>query len=697
MKRSYRLLALWILIAIGVPALISFILYKSLSVEHGVRVHTGGRIWIEPDFDHALKRVWEEKIEDPIDVEAFVWIAPFEKRFLIYKGPPRIIYLEGSRSKDLSKRQWCMTAESLSPGLYNVLIRLKKIPPESALPEFFWAPSYVASENINTLRLFVNFQRNTVLLGLWVAGILAILARLNLVLAFLIPLTILIWRRMDPEIRKPGLVLSFLLLTMLFLRFYGFSYQLEEGIHPDERAVENVASHFRTGGLKPQNYFYTPGFHYMTAGVENVAAWVLGRNLPDHTGPRFLSAFFSWLSCLLVFSIGNKLFSRMFGVIACVLFGFAFLPVQLAHFGIIEPTMVFFFLLGFRAILNLNKESEAKDYLKAGLAAGLAVGIKQTAALICVPFIFMHLFANRMQSLRWRATKKILWWALGALVTYLLLSPYTLLEFPTFLHDQLFQLRFLSGETHTTLYFVEDPSGTLKILEYLGEGLGYPMLIAAAFGCILIWKRSLFAFITVVPLTLIFFYISTLVRAAPYHYPLLLYPYLALLAAVAVYEIANKVQFAEAFATILVVFLLVSPFLRIIKIERILSGVDTRRQASEWCYRHLPLGARIDYELFGPRLLIPVFRSLIIPLWTRGTLDQYMKIRLPEYVIVDSTTSNIFLKKSREAFPETHEWFSTLRHEGKMVKEFSGVSFGQYNPHIIIYKISKENVETPLK
>ena len=74
-----------------------------------------------------------------------------------------------------------------------------------------------------------------------------------------------------------------------------------------------------------------------------------------------------------------------------------------------------------------------------------------------------------------------------------------------------------------------------------------------------------------------------------------------------------------------------------------------------------------------------------------------MKIRLPEYVIIDSATANIFLKKSRAAFPEVHEWFSSLRHKGKIVKEFSGVSFGQYNPHIIIYKVSKENVEIPLK
>jgi hypothetical protein len=689
MKRIYRSFAFWILIAIGVPALLSFILYKSFSAEHGIRVHSGSEIWIEPTFNQAFKNIWEKKLENPIDLETYLWVGSYEKHFLIFKGAPRKIYIDGAVGKDLSRKPWCMTMQPAAAGLHNILIRIPAIPPESPTPEFFWSRSYGVSEQISSDRLFLGDQSNTALNGLLLAKCLAILARLNFVLLFLIPIGIVIYRNVDPAIRNPGFAFLCLFFVMIFLRFYALSYQLEEGIHPDERSVENIVSHFRAGDLKPQTYFYTPGFHYMTAGIENLAEWVFGRSLPYHAGPRFLSALFSSLSCLVVFSIGNAIFPKASALTAAALFGFTFLPVQLAHFGIIEPTMVFFFLLGVRVILNLNKEAGAKEYLQAGLASGLAVGIKQTAAIICIPFLFMYLFANGWDSLRWNAIKKIVWWVLGAAVTYILLSPFTLLDFPRFFHDQIFQLRFLSGGTHTTLYFVEDPSGTKKILEYLQEGTGYPILIAAAVGCILIWKYSRKGFFAIVPITVLFFVIASMVKAAPYHYPLLLCPFLALLAAITVYDVATRIRFRYAIV-ILTMALLIPSFLRIVKLEQVLTGTDTRRQCSEWCYKNVPLGSRIDYEQFGPRLLIPVFRSLMIPLWTRSTWKEYMKIRIPEYVIIDSTTADIFLKKSREVFPQEHQWFAGLRENGILMKEFSGISFGQYNPHIMIYKIPKK-------
>jgi hypothetical protein len=702
MKRTYRSFIFWILLAIGVPSLISFILNKSFSAEHGIRVHSGSEIWMEPTFHQAFKHIWEKKLQDPIDLETYVWVWPGEKHFLIFKGAPRKIYFDGALAKDLSRKPWCMTEQPVPSGLHNILIRIPGIPPESPTPEFFWSRAYIASEQIGQDRLFLRDQSNRALNGILLAKSLAILARLNCVLLVLIPVVIAIYRKMDPAIRKPGLAFLVLFLIMVFLRFYGLTYQLEEGIHPDERAVENISAHFRAGDLKPQTYFYTPGFHYMTAGIENLAAWVLGHDLPPHVGPRFLSALFSSLSCLVVFSIGNAIVGGSTAMTASALFGFTFLPVQLAHFGIIESTMVFFFLLGVRTILNLSKGADAKAYLKAGLASGLAVGIKQTAAIICIPFFFMYFFANGKDSLRWNAIKKIFWWGLGAAATYVLLCPFTLLDFPRFLHDQIFQLRFLSGGTHTALYFVEDPSGTKKILEYLDEGIGYPIFIAAAIGCILIWKYSPKGFFAIVPITVLFFIIASMVKAAPYHYPLLLCPFLALLAAIAVTALTTRIWRAGTPAppaiyaiAILTVALLIPSFLRIVRLEQVLSGIDTRRQCSEWCYRNLPLGSRIDYEQFGPRFLIPVFRSLMIPLWTRNTWEEYMKIRIPEYVIIDSTTADIFLKKSREAFPQEHEWFEGLRQNGILIKEFSGISFGQYNPHVMIYKIPKKDVSPP--
>lgn len=692
MRRIYRFLVFWILIGIIVPAIISFSLHKVLSfVKHGVRIRAGDQSWLEPTFDRALKSVWEKGNEDAIDLECYIWVDPFETHYLVYKGVPRKFYIDGVLKKDLSRNQWTISSHPLQSGLTEILIRFDKIPTESQVPQFFWTRSLVSAERINTDRLFVNFETKRVLYGLLIAKFLAVLARLNFVLALLIPVFFLLFSRIKFLLPEPRAISVCLFLFMAILRFQGLTYQLEEGLNPDERVVENISSHFRNGDLKPQNYLYTPGFHYITAFTENAAAWVLGHDLPEHTMPRFLSALFSSLSCLVVLSIGSTILSKTGALLGSVFFGFSFMPIQLAHFGLIEPTMVFFFLLGFRAILNLDQDAGAKEYLKAGLASGLAVGIKQTALIILIPFFCAYLFTNKMLSFRWIAIRKALLWALGATFSYFLLSPFTLIDFPRFLHDQIFQLKTLSGKTHVVLYFIGEPTGVMRILEYLENGIGYPMIIAAAIGGIIIWNYSRKGFITIVPITLLFFLIASHVSAAPYHYPLLLCPFLAILAGVAVYDIANRLRFRKVMIALLTLCLLIFPLIRVTKLERILTGVDTRRQSSEWCYLNLPLGARVDYEIFGPRLLVPVFRSLMIPLWSRGTWDQYISVRSPDYVITDGDTTRVLLEKSATILPEEHEWFSRLREQGVIVKEFSGNSYGQYNPHITIYKIPKKD------
>ena len=354
--------------------------------------------------------------------------------------------------------------------------------------------------------------------------------------------------------------------------------------------------------------------------------------------------------------------------------------------------------MGIRFILKLKADSKLRAYFIAGLASGAAVGIKQTAAIICVPFFLLFLYLHWRKLFHLATVKRFSLWAAGAIVAYLVLSPFTLLDLSNFVRAQIFQFRFLSGETHTTLYFVDDPSGIGKILEYLEEGIGYPVVVSAIVGCVLIWRKSKVAFVTMVPITILFFFISTLARSAPYHYPLLLCPFLALLAAVTVEDITGRLKkFQKPATVVLVAVLLIPPVMRTTQLVQILSNTDTRQQFVEWSYRNLPLGARIDYEQFGPRFLIPAFRSLMIPLWTRGSWEQYMSVRLPEYVIMDSSTANIFLRKKRQDFPEEHQWFAMLRQKGIKLKEFSGIMFGQYNPHIIVYQIPKEPSELSSK
>ena len=67
-----------------------------------------------------------------------------------------------------------------------------------------------------------------------------------------------------------------------------------------------------------------------------------------------------------------------------------------------------------------------------------------------------------------------------------------------------------------------------------------------------------------------------------------------------------------------------------------------------------------------------------------------MKFSDPTYIIVDSSTSDLLLGRTGEAFPAEYEWFEQLRKTGVKLKEFSGNSYDQYNPHITIYQIPKQ-------
>lgn len=689
MKRTYRLFLLWILIGIVLPFLISFSLHKFFHTQQGVRVRVGDQVWIASTFDEALDSVWQKKIQEPIDIESHIWIAPHETRYLIFKGPPRKFYLDTKPENELSHNLWTMSAQPLPSGLHELLIRFREIPAKSQHPQLIWTRSLVTAETITNDRLFPKYQHGKVFTRFLVAKYSATFARLNCILILLIPLCVVLYKNIKPSIPEPRTIVIAAFLFMAALRFYGLTYQVQEGLNPDEHVVERITTLFRKD-LKPQNYLYTPGFHYMNLIAEDVTTWVFGQEPPDHLTPRVLSALFASLSCLLVLSIAYTILPRAVAFIAMALFGFAFMPIQLAHFGIIEPTMVFFFLLGVRSIINLNKESKPKQYFLAGIACGLAIGIKQTAGIILIPFLATYIFINKWESFKWIPIKKALLWMLGAAVSCLLLAPFMLLDFPRFLHDQLFQFKGLSGQTHVVLYFVGESSAPTRILKYLDEGIGYPIFIAAVISILLIWRLSRKAFFAIVPFTIIYFTIASIVKAAPYHYPLLLCPFLALLAAVTLYEIGSRVPFSKVVMTVLTISLLIVPVIKVIKLERILSGVDTRRQASEWCYLNLPLGARVDYEEFGPRFLLPVFRSLMISLWSRGTWEQFVQYSDPTYIVIDSTTSDLLLGRNAKAFPAELEWFEQLRKNGVVLKEFSGYSYDQFNPQITIYQIPKQ-------
>ena len=466
-----------------------------------------------------------------------------------------------------------------------------------------------------------------------------------------------------------------ILVSLAALRFYGFSYQMPEGVHPDERMIEGMVHDVRSHGLDPQQFWYTTGFIYVTAALGELFRWVMGYGPMEHYMQRLVSCLASAFSCLLVYLIALRFFNRQIAMISMVVFGMLFMPVYLAHFGIIEPFMVLLFLAAFYTTLQVHDSPSFLSFAKAGLLAGLAVATKQTAALIVVPFVIVWIHLAATKKIQQNGIKQLAVYGIAFAAGIFILAPYAILDFSRFMEFQNRQMENLSGLSRKRLYFTGNESFASfgVLLDNILDGVGFPILLASVAGLFLAFKKAKFAAVLIGSVVLAYIIVSGSIATMPYHYALLLCPFIAILASFAI-SFLNRWKVFSGWRIVLPTFLLLAiPAYHIFSLERALSGIDTRRQAEDWCYQNLPGSSRIDFETFGPRFLIPSFESVAVPMFTRQRWQRHIRLRNPQYYIEDSLTSETFLRGGQKKFPRQNEWLKWIHQNGVKVAQFNSI------------------------
>jgi 4-amino-4-deoxy-L-arabinose transferase-like glycosyltransferase len=170
------------------------------------------------------------------------------------------------------------------------------------------------------------------------------------------------------------------------------------------------------------------------------AGWSLARDVLNGAGRiefhhiaavgRALTALFDVGTVFLVFLLGRRLYGPAVGLLAAALLALTVLHIQLAHFFTSDPYMTFFvvaalyFMVAAQTTVATNQEAERRLlYLcLAGVATGLAVGSKFSAALLFLPLMWASLAAGGR---RWRFV--LLPLALAFFV-FALLNPFALLD-----------------------------------------------------------------------------------------------------------------------------------------------------------------------------------------------------------------------------------------------------------------------------
>lgn len=194
--------------------------------------------------------------------------------------------------------------------------------------------------------------------------------------------------------RGQALLLLILILGG-YLRFVGINWDENTHLHPDERFLTLVETSIQIPGglseyfdtdhspLNPHNTGHT-FFVYGTFPiflVRYLGEW-LGRTGYDeiHLVGRAASAAFDLVSILLIYLIGRRLHSERVGLLAALLTALSVLLIQHAHFFVVDPIANSFMLAGIYFAVRAMDTGELRDFLLFGVALGLAVASKISAA-----------------------------------------------------------------------------------------------------------------------------------------------------------------------------------------------------------------------------------------------------------------------------------------------------------------------------
>jgi 4-amino-4-deoxy-L-arabinose transferase-like glycosyltransferase len=435
-----------------------------------------------------------------------------------------------------------------------------------------------------------------------------------------------------------------IILFSFWLRLWGIQFGLPFVYHPDEQqyilpAIGVVSGNFEPlAHYNPALYPYLIGFVYtlIFLGLKLFNAFPtsfdLGAGwsepmLPWITGivylARYISAVVGVLTTLLIYQVGRRAYSQRTGLAAAAIFGLTFLPVREAHFAVSDAPVALGVAVTLYLCLAIVRHGNWPGYVWAGVALGLSAATKYSAGLLILPLGVAHLLSRRYH--RWFERLYRSWLlllaGLAATISYLVASPYTLLEREEFWAD--FSENLESARVGFQGLDLDPAGGAVFYLKSLIWGFGWPVFIlflaALIFAC---WRRRREDILLLILPLMGFFYMQ---RQEMYFVRWLMpfLPPLAVLAGETIHVVTRflavrwgkflqpqTAQLSSPWLPLGVTILLVLPSLYVaIQADAIFCRLDTRTEAMEWIRQNIPPGSTIAAEVlsppWGPPLAMP--------------------------------------------------------------------------------------------
>jgi len=324
------------------------------------------------------------------------------------------------------------------------------------------------------------------------------------------------------------------------------------------------------------------------------------------------------IACVgLVWSLGRKLGGPRLGLIAAAFLAVNAVHIQYSQIIRTDVHATIFMLLCTQSAVAIARHGRPRDYILAGIWAGLACATKWPAAIIVLNPLCAGLYRISLDRSEWRRLALL---PIVALTALLAASPYLLFDYPAV-------MRNLAGEARTA-----HPGATGGgFLANLGWYAGHPLLtsfgavglglvVAGTLGTLLRPRLA----VAILPGTLAFLVVIGAQALLWERWIVPLLPFAAFAAAAAICWLADRLRerlhrrfpFAETAAALL----LALPMLQAAWVGATERAIDTRQVATAWVNAHVPPGSSIVMEHAGFDLLRGPWRFLF-PLGSAGCLD----------------------------------------------------------------------------
>lgn len=427
------------------------------------------------------------------------------------------------------------------------------------------------------------------------------------------------FRQTDPRRRVRSVALLGLLALTVPIRFAGLDFELMDHPVNDEGVYQEVARKINNGETLPETFNYGHFLYYAGAfamwlqelfpeGVMKLYSSIFNVDVAygvDRLLLKSVNAVLAVLTTGAVFGAAYRVGGLLAGTLGGLLICFSTLYNSVAHQAISDVPAAAFaaFTLYFAARL-LDRE-RLRDYLAAGVMAGLAAGSKYPGGVSALAILSVWLYW-RIRERRW--SWSLVWAALASIVCMLLVMPSLWVNWASAFSGEGLDLLFgFRQYAYGGWLGVQPESVAGWYQKELVYDFGWPTITLAVVGFFLLGaeRRRKWLLLAIFPIGYLVLIMSMSMVVHRNLQPAL--PGVAVLVGAAMAALIEKIArtsrpWGRLAALVLVLGVLIAPACRTLAWDISHSRPGTRQLGLTWLEEHVPEGSSIVRERYTTRL-----------------------------------------------------------------------------------------------